>query len=54
MSSMIQFSLDKEREAQWARFVQKRQELHGLGMTEAIKKVVFDTMDATTPLKVEL
>lgn len=53
MSSMIQFSLDKDRESQWARFVQTRPDLHGLGVTEAIKKVVFDAMDAATPLKVK-
>ena len=50
MSSMIQFSIDKEREAQWSRFIQKRPDLHGIGMTDAIKKVVFDAMDAVVPL----
>jgi len=50
MSSMIQFSMNNEREIQWTRFVQKRPELQNLGQTDAIKRVLFDAMDAVVPI----
>ena len=50
MSTMIQFSLTKEREVQWSAFMALRPDLLKLGTTDAVKKILFDILDREVPV----
>ncbi len=53
MSSTMQISMNNSREIQLNQILAKRPDLAKLGTSDAIKKILFDAMDAIVPLELK-
>jgi len=49
----MQISMNNQREIQLNQILTKRPDLARLGASDAIKKILFDAMDAIVPLEVK-